>query len=45
MKALVIYTSQTGFTKKYAEWIAKRLKADLLDVRDAKKKKKDEFDQ
>ena len=45
MKALVIYTSQTGFTKKYAEWIAKRLQADLLDVRDAKKKKKDEFDQ
>lgn len=45
MKALVVYTSQTGFTKKYAEWIAKRLQADLLDVRDAKKKKKDEFDQ
>lgn len=39
MKALVVYTSQTGFTKKYAEWIAKRLQADLLDVRDAKKKK------
>ncbi len=22
MKTLIIYTSQTGFTKKYAEWIA-----------------------
>jgi len=44
MKALVIYTSQTGFTKRYAEWIAKRLQADLLDVHDAKKKKKEFFD-
>ena len=39
MKALVVYTSQTGFTKRYAEWIMKRLQADILDVRDAKKKK------
>lgn len=23
MKAIVIYNSQTGFTKRYAEWIAK----------------------
>ena len=44
MKALVVYTSQTGFTKRYAEWIMKRLQADILDVRDAKKKKKDYFD-
>ena len=22
MKTLIIYTSQTGFTKKYAQWIA-----------------------
>lgn len=44
MKALVVYTSQTGFTKKYAEWIAKRLQADLMDVHDAKKKKKSDFD-
>ena len=44
MKTLIIYTSQTGFTKKYADWIAKRLQADLLDVRDAKKKKMSDFD-
>ena len=44
MKALVVYTSQTGFTKKYAEWIARRLQADLMDVHDAKKKKKSDFD-
>lgn len=41
MKALVIYTSQTGFTKKYSEWIAGRLKADILPFREAKKKKSD----
>ena len=22
MKTLIIYTSQTGFTKRYAEWLA-----------------------
>ena len=44
MKALVVYTSQTGFTKRYAEWIARRLQADLMDVHDAKKKKKSDFD-
>lgn len=38
MKTLIIYTSQTGFTKKYAEWLAERMKADLIDLKDAKKK-------
>ena len=38
MKTLIIYTSQTGFTKRYAEWIAARTKGDLLDLKDAKKK-------
>lgn len=32
MNAVVIYKSKTGYTKKYAEWIAKELKADLFDV-------------
>ena len=43
MKSLIVYTSQTGFTKKYARWIAERVNADLLDVKDAKKKKEDYF--
>ena len=34
MKTLVIYTSQTGFTKRYAKWIAERMDADLFDVND-----------
>lgn len=32
MKTLVIYKSKTGFTKKYAEWIAEELKADVFDT-------------
>ena len=38
MKTIVIYTSQTGFTKRYAEWIAERMNADILDLKEAKKK-------
>jgi uncharacterized protein YutD len=44
MKALVIYTSQTGFTKKYAEWIADKMGGDLLDLKEAQKKPGDYFD-
>jgi menaquinone-dependent protoporphyrinogen IX oxidase len=33
MKTVVIYTSTTGFTKKYAEWIAQDLGADLVEAR------------
>lgn len=32
MKTLIIYTSQTGFTKRYAEWLAKKLSGYLLDL-------------
>lgn len=38
MKTIVIYNSQTGFTKRYALWIAKAAGADCLPVSDAKKK-------
>lgn len=44
MKTLVIYTSQTGFTEKYAEWIAEQMSADLLELTQAKKKKNDFFE-
>ncbi len=43
MKTLVIYTSQTGFTKKYAELISVRMNADILTIDEAKKKAKDFF--
>lgn len=38
MKTIVIYTSQTGFTKRYAEWIAQGAGADCLELSAAKKK-------
>lgn len=38
MNAIVIYRSQTGFTKRYAEWIAEAAGADCLEFSAAKKK-------
>lgn len=38
MKTIVIYNSQTGFTKRYAQWIADAAGADCLALSDAKKK-------
>ena len=38
MKTIVIYNSQTGFTKRYAEWIAEAAGADCLTLSIAKKK-------
>ncbi len=38
MKTIVIYHSQTGFTKRYAEWIAEAAGADCLELSAAKKK-------
>lgn len=32
MKAVVIYKSKTGFVKKYAEWIAEELSADIFEA-------------
>ena len=44
MKTLIIYTSQTGFTKKYSHWLADEMKADVCDLKEAKKKKEAFFD-
>ncbi len=44
MKTIVIYNSQTGFTKRYAEWIAKAAEADCYALADAKKKNLDEYE-
>lgn len=38
MKTIVIYTSQTGFTERYARWIAEAAGADCLELSAAKKK-------
>ena len=37
MKTLVVYTSQTGFTKKYATWLAEKMNASIFDLKDVQK--------
>lgn len=44
MKTIVIYNSQTGFTKRYAEWIAGECGADCCELGEAKKKNMDNYD-
>lgn len=36
MKAIVTYNSKTGFTKKYAEWIAKDLNCEAINAAELK---------
>lgn len=38
MKTIVIYNSQTGFTKRYAQWLAEAAGADCIELSAAKKK-------
>lgn len=44
MKTIVIYNSQTGFTKRYAHWIAEAAGADCLELSKAKRKDLTEYD-
>lgn len=44
MKTIVIYNSQTGFTKRYATWIAEKSGADCCELSEAKKKNLDCYD-
>lgn len=37
MQTIVIYNSKTGFTKRYAEWIAETAGAGCLPLSEAKK--------
>ncbi|MCR4928580.1 MAG: flavodoxin domain-containing protein, partial [Lachnospiraceae bacterium] len=44
MKTLVVYTSQTGFTQRYAEWLAEEMNADIINLKEAQKKEATFFD-
>ncbi|MCI8380641.1 MAG: flavodoxin [Lachnospiraceae bacterium] len=44
MKAIIIYHSETGFTKQYAQWIAEETGADCLTLSAAKKQYLDQYD-
>lgn len=45
MKTLIIYTSQTDFTKKYAEWLSQRVNGDIYDLKDVQKKEEAFFNE
>lgn len=44
MNAVIVYASQTGFTKKYADWLAESLGAEALELNAAKAKEDTFFD-
>lgn len=44
MKALVVYKSKTGFTKRYAQWIADELKCEMIDVENITNTSFDQYD-
>lgn len=43
MKTLIIYNSKYGFTKKYANWLAEELNADLCDGKNLKEVKFNDY--
>lgn len=44
MRTAVIYHSQTGFTKRYAEWVAEAADADCIELSEARKKNMSEYE-
>ena len=38
MKNIIVYTSQTGFTEKYANLLGEKINGEVLTLKDAKKK-------
>ena len=44
MKTIIIYKSRTGFTKRYAQWIAEELTCEIADYSDISKVDLDNFD-
>lgn len=44
MKTIVIYNSQTGFTKQYAQWIAQELQCDSISLQRINEIALSEFD-
>ena len=44
MKAILIYNSQTGFTKRYAEWISEASGCECYDFKQGSKKNLSDYD-
>lgn len=43
-KVVIIYNSQTGFTKKYANWLAEALQCECVELASVKKRNFSEFE-
>lgn len=44
MNAIVVYRSKTGFTQRYAQWIAQRLDCPVMDFKDVRPDKLEPYD-
>ncbi len=44
MKTVIVYKSKTGFTKRYAEMIAKEVSCDIIELKKVKAEKLAEYD-
>ena len=44
MKTIVIYNSETGFTKRYAQWISEKAEAECVEYNQAKKMDLESYD-
>lgn len=44
MKTIIVYSSQTGFTKQYAQWLAEEMGADIMPLSEAKKQNEEFFE-
>ncbi len=44
MKTLIVYWSKTGFVKKYADWMAEELSAEIISGKKIKKEELKEYD-
>lgn len=44
MRTIIVYASQTGFTKRYAQWLAEALDGDVLPLAEAKKQNSQYFE-
>lgn len=45
MNRIVVYTSKTGFTEKYAKWIAEELECEAVELKKAKLSALSDYDQ
>ena len=44
MKTIIVYSSQTGFTERYAKWLSEELSADAITLAEAKKQSDQYFE-